>query len=214
LRSAVNPTTQKQFPGTHKQPEGEDKSMLISIVYDSGYGHTARVAEAVAQGAREVQGADVKLLAVADGVDWATLEKSDAIIFGSPTYNGMISARLKQFFEDSTKAAWTELKWRNKIAAGFTNSGAQHGDKLNSLVSMALFAAQHGMIWIGLDLMPGNNSSNSSPDDLNRLGSWLGVMTHANVDQAPDVAPPTSDLQTAQYLGRRVAKTAGRFQPE
>jgi NAD(P)H dehydrogenase (quinone) len=162
--------------------------MLISIVYDSGYGHTARVAKAVAEGAREVEGTDVKLIAVADTVDWATLEKSDAIIFGSPTYNGMISARLKQFFEDSTKAVWTELKWRDKLAAGFTNSGAQHGDKLNSLVSMALFAAQHGMIWIGLDLMPGNNSSTSSPDDLNRLGSWLGVMTHANVDQAPDVA--------------------------
>ena len=191
----------------------KDNQMLISIVYDSGYGHTARVAEAVEEGVREVAGADVKLLAVADGVDWATLEKSDAIIFGSPTYNGLISARLKQFFEDSTKAAWTELKWRNKIAAGFTNSGAQHGDKLNSLVSMALFAAQHGMIWVGLDLMPGNNSSSASPDDLNRLGSWLDVMTHANVDQAADVAPPASDLKTAQYLGRRVATTVSRFQP-
>ncbi|OHV25278.1 flavodoxin family protein [Rhizobium sp. RMa-01] len=188
--------------------------MLISIVYDSGYGHTARVAEAAAEGVREVDGTQVKLIAVSDGsVDWETLEKSDAIVFGSPTYNGMISARLKQFFEESTKVAWTQLKWRNKIAAGFTNSGAQHGDKLNSLVSMALFAAQHGMIWVGLDLMPGNNSSTSSPDDLNRLGSWLGVMTHANVDQAPDIAPPDSDLRTARYLGRRVAETAGRFKP-
>ncbi|MBL3960934.1 flavodoxin family protein [Burkholderia sp. KCJ3K979] len=187
--------------------------MLISIVHDSGYGHTARVAQAVAEGVGQVPEAEAKLFAVAGGVDWATLEASDAIVFGSPTYNGMISARLKQFFEDSTKAAWTELKWRNKIAAGFTNSGAQHGDKLNSLVSMALFAAQHGMIWVGLDLMPGNNSSTASPDDLNRLGSWLGVMTHANVDQGPDVAPPASDLTTAQYLGRRVATIVSRFQP-
>jgi multimeric flavodoxin WrbA len=77
---------------------------------------------------------------------------------------------------------------------------------------MALFAAQHGMIWVGLDLMPGNNSSTASADDLNRLGSWLGVMTHANVDQAPDVAPPASDLETAKYLGRRVATIAGRLQ--
>lgn len=186
--------------------------MQIAIVYDSGYGHTERVAKAVAEGVREVEGSDVILFAVADGIDWAELERSDAIIFGSPTYNGMISAKLKQFFEDSTKHAWNELKWRNKIAAGFTNSGAQHGDKLNSLVSMALFAAQHGMIWVGLDLMPGNNSSTSSPDDLNRLGSWLGVMTHANVDEAPDVAPPVCDLKTAQYLGRRVAMTVGQFQ--
>jgi multimeric flavodoxin WrbA len=188
--------------------------LLISIVYDSGYGHTARVAGAVAQGVQEVEGAKANLIAVTDGpMHWEALEKSNAIVFGSPTYNGMISARLKQFFEDSTKAAWTELKWRNKIAAGFTNSGAQHGDKLNSLVSMALFAAQHGMIWVGLDLMPGNNSSTSSPGDLNRLGSWLGVMTHANVDQAPDVAPPESDLRTAQYLGQRVAKIVRRIQP-
>jgi NAD(P)H dehydrogenase (quinone) len=188
--------------------------VLISIVYDSGYGHTARVAEAVAKGARESGVPEARLIAVADGpINWDTLERSDAIVFGSPTYNGMISARLKQFFEDSTKTAWTKLKWRNKIAAGFTNSGAQHGDKLNSLVSMALFAAQHGMIWVGLDLMPGNNSSTSGPDDLNRLGSWLGVMTHANVDQAPDLAPPDSDLRTAQYLGRRVAETASRFRP-
>ncbi|MGN6778744.1 flavodoxin family protein [Rhizobium sp.] len=188
--------------------------MLISIVYDSGFGHTARVAEAVAAGIGEVREAEVKLIAVADGpMDWEALERSDAIIFGSPTYNGLISAKLKQFFEDSTKAAWSAQKWRNKIAAGFTNSGAQHGDKLNSLISMALFAAQHGMIWVGLDMMPGNSSSTGSVDDLNRLGSWLGVMTQSNVDQAPNDAPIGSDLKTAQYLGRRVAETTRRFQP-
>lgn len=71
--------------------------------------------------------------------------------FGSPTYNGSISAKLKQFFEDANKPAWAELKWRNKIAAGFTNSGAHSGDKLNMLMSMALFAAQHAMVWVGLD---------------------------------------------------------------
>ncbi|MDK4706296.1 flavodoxin family protein [Rhizobium sp. CNPSo 4062] len=188
--------------------------MLISIVYDSGFGHTARVAEAVAAGIGEVREAEVKLIAVADGpMDWEALERSDAIIFGSPTYNGLISAKLKQFFEDSTKAAWSAQKWRNKIAAGFTNSGAQHGDKLNSLISIALFAAQHGMIWVGLDMMPGNSSSTGSVDDLNRLGSWLGVMTQSNVDQAPNDAPIGSDLKTAQYLGRRVAETTRRFQP-
>ncbi|AXI82942.1 flavodoxin family protein [Xylella taiwanensis] len=188
--------------------------MLISIVYDSGYGHTARVAEAVAAGVREIQSANVRLMAVADGpVDWEILEKSEAIVFGSPTYNGLISAKLKQFFEDSTKPAWVAQKWRNKIAAGFTNSGAQHGDKLNSLVSMVLFAAQHGMIWVGLDLMPGHSSSTGSSDDLNRIGSWLGVMTQANNNESPEIAPPASDLKTAQHLGRRVAETVRRFQP-
>lgn len=186
--------------------------MLISIVYDSGNGHTARQARAVADGARSLAGVDVELIAVAEGpIPWSTLEKSDAIIFGSPTYNGMISAKLKQFFEDSTKAAWVDLKWRNKIAAGFTNSGAQSGDKLNSLVAMALFAAQHGMLWVGLDLMPGNDNSKGSVEDLNRLGSWLGAMAQSNIDQGADVAPIPSDLKTAEYLGARVAKTTRRF---
>ena len=188
--------------------------MLISIIYHSGYGHTTRQAQAVAEGVRNVPGIDVNLIAVADGpIPWDTLEASDAIIFGSPTYNGSLSARFKQFFEESTKPAWSELKWRNKIAAGFTNSGSQNGDKLNTLVSMALFAAQHGMIWVGLDLMPGNSSSTSSVNDLNRLGSWLGAMAQSNGDQGPDATPIESDLKTAAHLGQRVAETVRRFQP-
>ncbi len=186
--------------------------MKVSIVYDSGYGHTARQAQAVAEGVREVDHAEAVLVAVADGsVPWDTLEDSDAIVFGSPTYNGLISARFKQFMEDSTKAAWSSQKWRNKIAAGFTNSGAQHGDKLNSLISMALFAAQHGMIWVGLDLMPGNSSSTGSVEDLNRHGVWLGAMAQSNMDESPEVTPGPSDLKTARYLGKRVAALAGRL---
>ena len=186
--------------------------MLISIVYHSGYGHTAKQAQAVAEGVRKVAGAEVNLIAVADGdIPWDVLEASDAIIFGSPTYNGSISAKLKQFFEDATKPVWTELKWRNKIAAGFTNSGSQNGDKLSTLVSMALFAAQHGMIWVGLDLMPGNSSSTSSVNELNRLGSWLGAMAQSNSDQGADLTPIDSDLETATYLGQRVAEITARF---
>lgn len=183
--------------------------MRVSIVYDSGFGHTARIAQAVAEGVSEVGGAETFLMAVGDGpIAWDVLEASDAIIFGSPTYNGLVSARFKQFMEDATKAAWTPQTWRNKVAAGFTNSGAHSGDKLNSLVSMALFAAQHGMIWVGLDLMPGNSRSNSSKDELNRLGSWLGAMAQSNMDEGPEVAPIGSDLRTAAHLGRRVAGIA------
>jgi len=180
--------------------------MLVSIVYDSGYGHTAKQAQAVAEGARKVAGAQVGLIAVADGpVRWETLETSDAIIFGSPTYSGSVSSRFKRFMEDSTKPAWLPQKWRNKIAAGFTNSGAQHGDKLNSLISMALFAAQHGMIWVGLDLFPGRTSS-----DLNRIGGWLGAMAQSN-DESPEFSPIESDLQTAAHLGQRVAQISRQF---
>jgi NAD(P)H dehydrogenase (quinone) len=186
--------------------------MLISIVYDSGYGHTAKQALAVAEGVGRVTGVEARLIAVGDGpISWDVLEASDAIIFGSPTYNGLLSARFKQFFEDANKPVWRDLKWRNKVAAGFTNSGAQSGDKLNTLVSMALFAAQHGMIWVGLDLKPGNSSSTASANELNRLGSWLGAMAQSNMDEGPDVAPPVSDLRTAAYLGQRVAEVALQF---
>lgn len=183
--------------------------MLVSIVYDSGYGHTAKQAGAVAEGVRRVAGAEAKLIAVADGtIPWNVLETSDAIIFGSPTYNGSVSAKFKQFMEDSTRSAWIPQKWRNKLAAGFTNSGAMHGDKLNSLMAMALFAAQHGMIWVGLDLFPGKSAA-----ERNRVGGWLGAMAQSD-DASPEVTPPESDLQTAAYLGERVAQTASRLQPQ
>jgi NAD(P)H dehydrogenase (quinone) len=186
--------------------------LLISIVYDSGYGHTAKQAQAVAEGIGKVPGVEAKLITVSNGpIPWESLEASDGIIFGSPTHNGLLSAKRKQFFEESTKAAWRELKWRNKVAAGFTNSGAQSGDKLNTLISMAIFAAQHAMIWVGLDLMPGNSGSTGSLMDLNRLGSWLGAMAQSNVDEGPEVAPLESDLLTAAHLGQRVAEIARRF---
>lgn len=179
----------------------------VSIVYDSGYGHTTKQAEAVAEGVRRVPGADVRMISVADEIDWETLAASDAIVFGSPTYSGTVSARLKKFMEDSTRSAWLPQAWRNKIAAGFTNSGAQHGDKLNSLMTMTLFAAQHGMIWVGLDLFPGRTA-----DDLNRIGGWLGAMAQSD-DVSPELSPIASDLKTAAHLGQRVAEFARRFQP-
>lgn len=181
--------------------------MLVCIVYDSGRGHTQKQAEAVAEGVRTVSGAEARLIAVSDNhIPWDTLAESDAIIFGSPTYNGTVSARLKKFMEDSTHPTWIRQTWRNKIAAGFTNSGAQHGDKLNSLITLALFAAQHGMVWVGLDLFPGN-----SPEEPNRIGGWLGAMAQSD-DVPSDISPIASDLQTATYLGLRVAEIAARFQ--
>jgi multimeric flavodoxin WrbA len=107
--------------------------------------------------------------------------------------------------EDSTRPVWRPQKWRNKIAAGFTNSGAMHGDKLNSLMTMALFAAQHGMIWVGLDLFPGY-----AKDEPNRVGGWLGAMAQSN-DEPPELSPIESDLKTAAHLGQRVAEIAQQF---
>ena len=75
---------------------------------------------------------------------------------------------------------------------------------------MFIFAMQHGMIWIGLGLMPGNNSSKGSPDDLNRIGGFAGAMAQSNVDAGPEAAPPESDRLTAEHLGRRIAEMAAR----
>lgn len=179
--------------------------MSISIVYDSGYGHTKKQAEAIAEGVRH-GGEEALLVAVSDGpINWEALAASDAIIFGSPTYNGTISARFKQFMEDSTRTAWVPQTWRNKLAAGFTNSGSMHGDKLNSLVTLALFAAQHGMVWVGLDLFPGNSN-----DEVNRVGGWLGAMAYSK-DESPELSPIKSDLDTAIHLGKRVAELTRQF---
>ncbi len=184
---------------------------LIAIVYHSGYGHTAKQAEAVARGALTVAGATAALVKVED-VDrhWTDLEKADAMIFGSPTYMGSASAPFKTFMDASSKA-WAAQGWKDKLAAGFTNSASQSGDKLATLQQLAVFAAQHGMIWIGLGLMPGNNSSAGSVDDLNRLGGYLGAMAQSNADQGPEHGPTSADLKTAEHLGRRVAQAAQRW---
>ena len=183
----------------------------IAVVFHSGYGHTARQAEAVARGAGSVAGVEARLLGVDEAQrEWEWLAAADAIVFGAPTYMGSLSAPFKAFMDASSKA-WFTLAWRDKLAAGFTNSGSHSGDKLNSLIQLAVFAAQHSMVWVGLGLMPGNNSSKGSPEDLNRAGFFLGAGAQSNVDQGPGHGPSASDLRTAEHLGRRVAEAALRW---
>lgn len=185
------------------------------IVYHSGFGHTKKQAEAVCDGLKQVKGVEAQLIPVENLVDmdspsWTELDSADAIIFGCPTYMGLPSAGIKAFMEATSKR-WMEQKWADKLAAGFTNSGSINGDKQNTLVGIACFAAQHGMVWINLNLMPGNNTSAGSVEDLNRLGSFLGAMSQSNLDQGPEVAPTTADLETARRLGRRVGECTKRW---
>jgi multimeric flavodoxin WrbA len=182
----------------------------VAIVFHSGSGHTARQAAAVAEGIRDA-GARAHLLSVdeLDDAAWANLDRADAIVFGAPTYMGSPSARFKAFAEASNSRVWARgLAWRGKVAAGFTNSQAISGDKVNSLVDLAILAAQHGMIWVTLDLYPGWCTTEASVDDLNRIGVWLGAAAQSHGDLGPDLAPPDSDLRTAAHLGRRVAEVA------
>jgi multimeric flavodoxin WrbA len=187
--------------------------VLIAIVHHSGYGHTARQALAVTAGVEQVAGARALLLTTEEAeARWDLLAGADAIIFGAPTYVAGASAAFKAFEEASSRAVMTQgFGWRDKLAAGFTNSGSRAGDKLSTLIQMALFAAQHGMHWISLALPPANNSSFGSETDLNRLGFWLGAAAQSNVDEGPDTAPPKADLDTAEHLGRRVALATLQF---
>jgi len=191
-------------------------TIQVRVVYHSGYGHTERQATAVHEGATAVTGAESALVPVSDLTDpdapaWADLDAADAIVFGCPTYMGTVSADMKRFME-ATSSRWMAQRWADKLAAGFTNSGSQNGDKQNTLVALLTLAAQHGMVWINLNQLPGNNASGGSVEDANRLGASLGAMAQSNVDEGPDVAPIASDLATARGLGTRIAECALRWQ--
>lgn len=188
-------------------------SARIAIVYHSGRGHTGRQAEAVKTGVEQVDGAEALLLTVEEAQKrWDDLASAAAIIFGAPTYVASASASFKTFEEATSQAVMAKgFAWKDKIAAGFTNSGARSGDKLATLIQIVLFAAQHGMHWVSLGLPPANNSTTGSEEDLNRLGFWLGAGAQSNVDQDSDATPPEADLATARHLGRRVAETTLQF---
>ena len=183
----------------------------VAVVYHSGYGHTKVQAEAVAEGASAIAGTAVTLIAVEDHEKhWSALDDADAIIFGAPTYMAGASAPFKAFL-DATSSRWAEQRWKDKLAAGFTNSAGTNGDKLSTLQQFALFAMQHGMVWVGLGLLPGNHTSKGSAEDLNRLAGFLGAMAQSNADQGAEIVPPLSDRRTAEHLGSRVAQAAARW---
>jgi NAD(P)H dehydrogenase (quinone) len=193
---------------------------IVSIVYQSGGGHTRVLAEAIAKGAESIPNTQVHVLEIR-GEDvsngrWhnseimQTLETSDAIIFGAATYMGSVSAIFKAFLEKAFDA-WKDQLWKDKIAAGFTNSASQNGDKLSTLIQLAIFAAQMGMIWVGVGDPPGNNWSGGTVNDVNRLGSWLGTMGQSNGDQDTSLAPSVGDRITAERLGHRVASVTHQW---
>ncbi len=97
------------------------------MVYHSGYGHTAEIAKAVARGAAGVGGVDAQLISVTDiSKHWADLKLADAIIFGTPTYMGGVSAPFKAFMDESSKV-WAVQGWKDKVAAGFSHSASRGG---------------------------------------------------------------------------------------
>lgn len=175
----------------------------IAIIYHSGFGHTKIQAEYILKGVNKVPNTESKIYNIEEAIsNLANLNIYDAMIFGSPTYMGSVSASFKEFMEKSS-TIWLERQWSDKIAAGFTSSHSLSGDKLNSLMQLNIFAMQHGMIWVGQDEL------NQSPEDsagktnaINRVGSFLGAM--AQTESTLEISK--GDLITAEKLGIRVAK--------
>lgn len=179
----------------------------IVVVYHSGFGHTRKIAESVAEGSGAMLLAiDEQGNLAEDG--WENLAHADAIIFGSPTYMGNMSWQFKKF-ADATSKVWATQGWKDKLASGFTNSASVAGDKQTTLYTMFTLAQQHGMLWAGTGMMPANTKS-SSRNDINYLSSFAGLATAAPADATPDEMVP-GDLRTAFLFGERIRTAAERL---
>ena len=184
------------------------------IVTHSGYGHTLKLAEQVLEGVNGIDGVEGKLhLIDQEGVlaaeAWDALAKADGIIFGCPTYMGGPSWQFKKFADASSKI-WAEDGWRDKMAAGFTNSGSICGDKDSTISYLFTLAMQHSMLWVGIGLKP-SNTLEAQRNDLNYIGAFSGLMSQSPVDAGPEEAPPPGDLRTARHFGRRVGNALKLF---
>lgn len=189
--------------------------MKIAVVYFSQTGSTAQLASAVIGGLyktdreqaldvleHRIQGEEIIDGRFQNQVLLDDLSDCSAIIFGSPTYMGSVAAQFKAF-ADATSELWVEQQWAGKLAAGFTCGSAMNGDQGFALQYMATLASQQGMLWLGLDVVDVESG-------INRLGCQTGV-TAVSKDGITD----PRDLETATYLGERVAEfcrrlTAGR----
>ena len=179
----------------------------IVIVYHSGYSHTAKVAEAVAA----TSGG--KLLPIdAEGNlpegGWEALAAAKLIVFGSPTYMGSVSWQFKKFADASSKPWFTQV-WKDKLAAGFTNSASLNGDKHSTLHYFITLAMQHSMLWVGTGMMPANSKA-ATRADIGNLGSSSGLMTASPSDASADDMIP-GDIATAKKFGERLAATVARL---
>jgi multimeric flavodoxin WrbA len=184
----------------------------IVIVYHSGYGHTAKVAEGVAEGsggfllAIDAEGN----LPTLDGVSgWDRIAAARTVIFGSPTYMGSVSWQFKKFADASSKPWFTQV-WKDKLAAGFTNSSALNGDKLSTLHYLFTLSQQHSMIWVSAGMLP----SNASAIPVTTSTTWAatrGLLTATPSDASTHEMVP-GDLATAHQFGKRVKDVTARFQ--
>lgn len=178
----------------------------IALIYHSGHGHTQHIAGHVVRGAMTVAGTDVHLLRAEElAAGPEALAGYDGIILGSPTYLGGVSAPFKSFM-DATGGMWRTQKLKGKLASGFTVSSLPAGDKQSTLISMFVFAMQHGMLWVGNPFLPEQHKGVPYEQAINRLGSWTGLMAQAGHGAAAD-SFAAGDIHSATAFGMHFAQS-------
>lgn len=201
--------------------------MKILVVFYSMYGHMYRMAEAVAEGAKEVKGAEVELKRVPETVpqeilanagaleaqkqfthvpivELDDLPKADGILFGTPTRFGHICSQMQQFL-DATGPLWAKGALIGKVGSVFTSTGTQHGGQESTLLSFITTLFHHGMIVVGL---PYSFQGQMRMDEITG-GTPYGASTITG--PKGDRMPSENELAGARFQGRYVAEIVGKL---
>jgi NAD(P)H dehydrogenase (quinone) len=203
----------------------------VNVVFHSIYGHIYKMAEAVAEGAREVEGAEVEIYQVPETLPYEVLEKmgaietknlfahipvmtrsmyedvlagADALIFGTPTRYGMMTAEMRTVF-DGLGGLWNRDAFVGKVGSVFTSSGTQHGGQESTILSFHVTLLHLGMIIVGL---PYSENRQRIMDEITG-GSPYGASTIAGGDGSRQ--PSENELAMARYQGRHVAQIAKKL---
>lgn len=193
----------------------------VLVLYYSSYGHLEKMAGAIAEGASSA-GADVSVKRVPEIVSdevakashykldqtapFATVEELadyDAIILGTPSRFGIVSAQVKSFL-DQTGGLWYAGKLLGKVGSVFASSATQHGGQEATILSVLPFFLHHGMVVVGL---PYAAQGQMRTDEITG-GSPYGATTIAGTDNARQ--PSENELELARFQGRHVTEVATR----
>ena len=185
------------------------QTATIFIVFHSRHGHTEQAAKLLA-GFLQDGFVTVHVISAGDTkAMWQTLHASDAIVFGCPTLFGNVSAQFKTFMEETEGFLYKQL-WKNKLAAAFTVSPSAGGDKLLTLHTIAEFAAQHGMLWVSLGVLP-RYCSDQQTEGQNRFSSYMGLMIQSD-NSDKEVKPfHTGDVLTTELFAKRILDVILQF---
>jgi len=198
--------------------------MKLLIVFYSMFGHVHRMAEEVAEGAREVVGVEVILRRVPETLPPEVLEKmgatesqkkfahipvctprelaeADAVIIGTPTRFGNMCGQMRQFF-DATGGIWKAGALVGKVGSVFTSSGTQHGGQESTILSVHTTLLHHGMLIAGL---PYSFDGQTRTDEITGCSPY-GASTIAGNDGSRQ--PTENERAGARYQGKYVAEIA------